>query len=102
MPAPELNADRECRALSFQSIFNPVEANLRDVQNRIREVIQTDEPLIRDRLLMLMDRPGKMIRPALVLLAGHSQPGIVEPGPRLRIAGSRPTHRLPPHRNCPW
>lgn len=61
---------------SFQAILDPVKEGLREVHNRIREVIQTDEPMIKDHLAALIDRPGKMIRPALVLLSGKACSGL--------------------------
>lgn len=72
MPAPESHpAASGCR-LSWEPVFGPVEAELEEVRRRIGEVIETEEPFVRDRLIQFTRRPGKMIRPVLLLLAGKS------------------------------
>ena len=53
-------------------IFEPVQAELQKVRRRIGEVIVNNEPFVLDLLNQVMDRPGKLIRPALVLLTGKA------------------------------
>jgi octaprenyl-diphosphate synthase len=53
-------------------VFGPVEADLEAVRRRIEELMESEEPLLRDRLIRLTERPGKMIRPAVLLLAARA------------------------------
>ncbi len=72
MPARDNQPAAEGCGSSFQSIFDPVKTELGAVADRLVEVIASNEPAIRDRLLFLLDHRGKMIRPALVLLSGKA------------------------------
>ena len=53
-------------------MFHCIGTELEEVRTRIQDLLQTTEAPIRDPLAHLMNRSGKMIRPALVLLAGKA------------------------------
>jgi octaprenyl-diphosphate synthase len=76
MPGPDPHRAAICCRPSWEPVFGPVEEDLARVRRRIADLIQEEEPLLRDRLIGLTDRPGKMIRPAVVLLAAKVCGGI--------------------------
>lgn len=63
---------------NWASIAFPVEADLQHVRERIRQVLSTDHPLLHQQLQTLVETPGKMLRP-LMLLLGVQTCGRVQP-----------------------
>ncbi|MEJ5259138.1 MAG: polyprenyl synthetase family protein [Anaerohalosphaeraceae bacterium] len=67
MPTPEPLSDS-----AFRSIEQLVQAELQSVQIRIRQALSTDNPLLASRLDTLAEKPGKMLRPLLLLLSAKA------------------------------
>lgn len=60
----------------FPMGLGPVESvvrtDLQRVQNKIRQILSTDKPFLTERLTQLLEHPGKMIRPLMLLLSARA------------------------------
>ncbi|MBX6377001.1 MAG: polyprenyl synthetase family protein [Clostridia bacterium] len=78
MQPPKTSGTSQTAPWSFLSI---VRAELELVEERIREVVRSEQPLVEEMALHLLQGGGKRLRPALVLLCGTvrtNRPGSVE------------------------
>lgn len=73
MPAPE-----QPFQTAFSLIESALQTDLQRIRDRIRRILSTDEPLLTERLSRLLDHPGKMLRPLLLLLSAEAC-GSVQP-----------------------
>lgn len=82
MLAPDVQSAAASENQSWTSIAFPVEAELQQVRQRIRQVLAADHPLLHQRLLALAETPGKMLRPLVFLLSiqtcGQVQPAHID------------------------
>jgi octaprenyl-diphosphate synthase len=72
MPAPENHNMPAAEPLSTETLalFEAIQSELGQVQQRIENLLSEPDEQIRQCLSYLNQKPGKMIRPALVLLGG--------------------------------
>ena len=57
--------------LSLDKIYQPIRDDLKRVEERLRTLCQVDSPLLAELLDYCLQSGGKLLRPALVLLAGR-------------------------------
>ncbi|MCI0498405.1 MAG: polyprenyl synthetase family protein [Planctomycetales bacterium] len=69
---------RSSAAMATQEFFEPVREELAAVQRRIVEQMHSPDQDINACLQVLSERPGKMLRPALLLLSGQAVGGVLQ------------------------
>jgi octaprenyl-diphosphate synthase len=60
----------------FETSFGPIEpavqADLQSVHSKIRQILSTEKAFLSERLAFLLEHPGKMLRPLLLLLSARA------------------------------
>ena len=64
----------EKQALQAATIFEPVAGGLRSVEKRLKDMASPASPFVSELLSHVLSSEGKMMRPAITLLAANFHP----------------------------